>query len=103
MSSEQLDLHAKYDLTRIINACGKMTHLGGAIVLPEIRPQVSSSLGHFFDLDEIQERAGETIAKAFGSEWGCVTACTRGDSKRARCEFWCACNPDVSTCRCPRR
>jgi L-seryl-tRNA(Ser) seleniumtransferase len=76
MSNEQLDLHAKYGLTRIVNACGKMTHLGGAIVLPEIRPQVSSSLGHFFDLDEIQERAGETIAKAFGAEWGCVTACT---------------------------
>ncbi len=76
MSSELPDLHAKYGLTNIINACGKMTHLGGAIVLPEIRPQVSSSLGHFFDLDEIQTRAGETIAKAFGAEWGCVTACT---------------------------
>lgn len=74
--SETMDLHEKYNLTRVINACGKMTHLGGAIVLPEIRPQVSASLESFYDLDEIQQRAGETIARAFGSEWGCVTACT---------------------------
>ena len=74
--SESLDLHEKYQLTRIINACGKMTHLGGAIVLPETRRQVSASLGNFYDLDEIQDRAGKTIAAAFGSEWGCVTACS---------------------------
>ena len=31
-----MDLFEKYELTKVINACGKMTHLSGAIVHPEI-------------------------------------------------------------------
>ena len=71
-----MDLYEKYHLTRVINACGKMTHLSGAIVLPEIATQASQALGSFFDLDELQDRAGETIARWSGAEWGCITACT---------------------------
>ncbi|MBT4693462.1 MAG: aminotransferase class V-fold PLP-dependent enzyme [Planctomycetaceae bacterium] len=70
------DLHSEYQLTKIINACGKMTHLCGAIVLPEIADQVRESLNHFFDLDELQAAAGKVIASTWGSETGCVTACT---------------------------
>jgi len=71
-----MDLFKKYGLRRVINACGKMTKLCGAIVLPEIREQVSESLRHFFDLDELQGTAGRVIAEATGAESGCVTACT---------------------------
>ncbi|MSS72712.1 MAG: aminotransferase class V-fold PLP-dependent enzyme [Candidatus Latescibacteria bacterium] len=71
-----MDLHEKYRLTRVINACGKMTHLAGAAVLPEIVEAVNAALPYFFDLDELQERAGEVIARATGAQWGCVTACT---------------------------
>ena len=71
-----MDLYEKYRLTRVINACGKMTHLAGAAVLPEIAAAVDAALPCFFDLDELQERAGEVIARATGAEWGCVTAST---------------------------
>ena len=71
-----MDLYEKYQLTRIVNACGKMTHLAGAAVLPEITAAVNAALPCFFDLDELQERAGEVIAQTTGAEWGCVTACT---------------------------
>ena len=71
-----MDLYEKYGLTRVVNGCGKMTHLAGAAVLPELVPQVTAALPCFFDLDELQERAGEVIARAFGAEWGCVTACS---------------------------
>ncbi len=71
-----MDLYEKYDLTRVINGCGKMTHLAGAAVLPEIVPQVTAALPCFFDLQELHERAGQLIARAFGAEWGCVTACS---------------------------
>jgi D-glucosaminate-6-phosphate ammonia-lyase len=71
-----MDLHERYGLTRVINACGKMTHLGGAIVLPEIATAVRESLNHFFVLDELQAAAGRMIAEATGAESGCVTACT---------------------------
>ncbi len=66
----------KYSLTRVINACGKMTALSGAIVLPEIREAAAESMKHFFVLDELQAAAGCVIAKTTGAESGCVTACT---------------------------
>lgn len=71
-----MDLYEKYRLTRIVNACGKVTKLAGAIVLPEIRDVVNEAMGQFFDLEELQMRSGEVIARATGAEWGCVTACT---------------------------
>lgn len=71
-----MDLYEKYRLTRVINACGKMTHLAGAIVLPEVVEEVTHAMGCFYDLDELQERAGEVIVRATGAQWGCVTACT---------------------------
>ncbi len=71
-----MDLHEKYGLRRIINACGKMTSLSGAKVLPPIAAQASASLGEFYDLDELQEAASEVIARVCGAEAGCVTACT---------------------------
>lgn len=71
-----MDLYEKYRLTRVVNACGKMTHLAGAAVLPEIAAQVEAALPRFFDLDELHACAGEVIAQATGAEWGCVTACT---------------------------
>lgn len=71
-----MELHQRYGLRRVINACGKMTHLSGAIVLPEIAAAASESLRHFFVLDELQAAAGRVIAEATGAESGCVTACT---------------------------
>ena len=71
-----MDLHQKYGLRRIINACGKMTALSGAKVLPQIASQATASLGEFFDLDELQSAASRIISRVSGAEAGCVTACT---------------------------
>ena len=71
-----MDLHSPHGLRRVINACGKMTKLSGAIVLPEIADIVRESLNHFFELDELQAAAGRVITRATGAENGCVTACT---------------------------
>ncbi len=71
-----MDLFEKYNLRRVINACGKMTALSGAIVLPEVREVASESFKHFFVLDELQAAAGRVIAATTGAESGCVTACT---------------------------
>jgi len=71
-----MDLFKKYGLTRVINACGKMTSLSGAIVLPEVAEAASESLRHFFVLDELQAAAGKIITEVTGAESGCVTACT---------------------------
>jgi len=71
-----MDLYEQYGLRRVINACGKMTSLAGAIVLPEIIETVTEAMRHFYELDELQAAAGRVIAKATGAEGGCVTACT---------------------------
>lgn len=71
-----MDLFEKYKLRRVINACGKMTHLSGSIVLPEIAEAAAESMKHFFVLDELQAAAGRVIAGVTGAEDGCVTACT---------------------------
>ncbi len=71
-----MDLCKQYGLRRVINACGKMTALSSAIVLPEIREIVNESMKHFYLLSELQDLAGRTIANATDAEWGCVTACT---------------------------
>jgi len=71
-----MDLYERHNLTRVVNAAGKMTSLGGAIVLPEIRATVNEALGRFFLIEELQDRAGERIAAHTGAEAGCVTACT---------------------------
>ena len=70
------DLYEKYRLTRIVNGNGKMTKLAGAVVLPEIVEQVTEAMQCFFDIEELQARAGEVIVRATGAEAGCVTACT---------------------------
>jgi L-seryl-tRNA(Ser) seleniumtransferase len=74
--SNELDLFEKYNLTRVINACGKMTALAGAQVLPDVVDAAAESMRHFFLLDELQAAAGRVIAEATGAESGCVTACT---------------------------
>lgn len=76
ISESLMDLFEKHGVRRVINACGKMTHLGGAIVLPEIVDVVTDAMQRFFVLDEIQATAGRVIAEATGAESGCVTACT---------------------------
>ncbi len=71
-----MDFFEKHNLRRVINACGKMTHLSGSIVLPEIAAAATEALRHFFVLDELQAAAGRVIAESTGAESGCVTACT---------------------------
>ena len=71
-----MDLHKKYGLARIINACGKLTRTSNARVLPEIKEPVMESLDHFFDADELMHKASERIADFAGAEAGFVTACS---------------------------
>jgi L-seryl-tRNA(Ser) seleniumtransferase len=71
-----LDLFDKYNLTRVINACGKMTSLSGAMVRPEVIAAAAEAMGHFFVLDELHAAAGRVIAHVTGAESGCVTACS---------------------------
>ena len=67
--------HERYGLTPIINACGKMTHLGAAAVPPEVTSRVMEAMSEFIDMPEFLKVASESIADATGAEAGTVTHC----------------------------
>ncbi len=68
-----MDLHAKYNLTKIINAAGKYTTLSNTRVTPAAVAAVTASLEHFFAAEELQAAASERIAAFSGTEAGYVT------------------------------
>ena len=67
--------HERYGLTPIINACGKMTHLGAAAVPPEVTSRVMEAMSEFVDMPEFLKVADAAIADATGAEAGTVTHC----------------------------
>ena len=67
--------HERYGLTPIINACGKMTHLGAAAVPPEVTSRVMEVMSEFVDMPALLKVADEAIADATGAEGGTVTHC----------------------------
>ncbi len=67
--------HERYGLTPIINACGKMTHLGAAAVPPEVTSRVMEVMSEFVDMPALLQVADEAIADATGAEGGTVTHC----------------------------
>ena len=67
--------HERYGLTPIINACGKMTHLGAAAVPPEVTSRVMEVMSEFVDMPEFLKVADAAIADATGAEAGTVTHC----------------------------
>ncbi len=67
--------HERYGLTPIINACGKMTHLGAAAVPPEVVGRVVEAMSEFVEMPELLRAADAAIAEATGAEAGTVTHC----------------------------
>ena len=50
--------HERYGLTPIINACGKMTHLGAAAVPPEVTSRVMEVMSEFVDMPALLKSGG---------------------------------------------
>ena len=69
-------LHEEFDLRHVINARGTYTPLGVSRSTEAVVNATAESLRHFFDMEQLTERAGREIASITGAEWGCVTHCT---------------------------
>jgi len=63
-------------LRRVVNAAGTMTSLGANRIVPEAVSAMLAVSPHFVEIDALQARAAEIIAKATGAEAGCLTACS---------------------------
>lgn len=59
---------------RVINACSTATHLGGSIPDPRVMEVMEEAASRYVIMMELQDRAGEIMARATGAEAAMVTA-----------------------------
>ncbi len=66
--------YERYGIKTIINAAGPMTKLSGHVLSPEVREAMASAGAACARIEDLQEAAGELIARVTGAEAGYVTA-----------------------------
>ena len=73
-SIEKPSLHDRIGVTRIINASGATTAVGGTLMVPEALEAMNEAARSFVVISELNARVGEAIAVATGAEAGYVTS-----------------------------
>ena len=67
-------MYQRMGVTPVINAAGTLTRLGGTRMAPEVLDAMREAAAAFVHIDELQERAGEIIARLTGAEAGYVVS-----------------------------
>ena len=76
-----MSIRDRYQLEPLINATGYPTIVGANVAAPEVIEAVSEALSINVEIDELQRRACQVIARLTGAEAGCVTSsCSSGIS-----------------------
>ena len=70
------DIFDRLGLRRVINVSGTETPFGASPVRPEVIAAITEITPHSVLMRELQSAASEVIARAAGTEAGCVTGCT---------------------------
>ena len=70
----QRGVYEKLDVRRVINGVGLVTRYGGSVMPPEVVEAMAEASRSYVDLDELQRKAGEVIARCTGAEAGYVCA-----------------------------
>ena len=74
MTSQTNEFYNRLDVKRIINAASWITVYGGSIMPPAVVEAMNEASRWFIDLHELNQKAGEVIARLTGAEAGLVTA-----------------------------
>lgn len=61
-------------LDPVINAVGRASQLGGAILTPGVRAAMNAAAQHALPMSEIQQRAATVIAELTDAEAGCIAS-----------------------------
>lgn len=69
-----MSVYERLGVRRIVNAMGRMTLLGGSTLPKEVLEAMREANECFVDMEELQNRAGEAVAKLLGAEDACVTS-----------------------------
>jgi L-seryl-tRNA(Ser) seleniumtransferase len=70
----QRSVYDKLGVRRIINGVGLVTRYGGSVMPPEVVEAMAEASRSYVDLDELQRKAGDVIARSTGAEAGYVCA-----------------------------
>ena len=70
--------YRRLGVTPIINASGSVTRLGGSRTRPEVLEQMAGAARVMVNIDELNRRAGEEIARLVGSEAAMVSSGAAG-------------------------
>jgi D-glucosaminate-6-phosphate ammonia-lyase len=70
----QRDVYEKLGVRSIINGFGSVTRLGGSIMPAEVVDAMAQASRSYVDLDELQRKAGQVVARCTGAEAGYVCA-----------------------------
>jgi L-seryl-tRNA(Ser) seleniumtransferase len=70
----QRGVYEKLGVRRIINGVGTVTRYGGSLMPPEVVEAMVEASRSFVDLDELQRKVGDVIARCTGAEAGYVCA-----------------------------
>ena len=71
-------LYDEIGVTRVVNASGSMTYLGGSLIAPEVLAKMNEAASAFVVMEELMDWAGEEIARLTGAEAGMVTTGSAG-------------------------
>ena len=63
-----MDIYDQLGVRKIINGSATLTMLGGSLMPPEVLSAMHEAAGSFVDLDQLQERVGEAIARLTHNE-----------------------------------
>ena len=74
MTSQSNEFYNRLGVKRIINAASWITVYGGSIMQPAVVEAMNEASRWFIDLHELNQKAGEVIARLTGAEAGLVTA-----------------------------
>ena len=73
MTQVSNDIYGRVGVTRVINASGRMTNLGGSHLADEVAEAMAEAGRGYVRLADLHERAGALIAGYTGAEAACVT------------------------------
>ena len=71
-------LYDEIGITRVLNASGSMTYLGGSLIAPEVLEKMNEAAGAFVVIEELLDWAGNEIARLTATEAGMVTSGSAG-------------------------
>jgi L-seryl-tRNA(Ser) seleniumtransferase len=93
--NEAVDYYDKLGVTKIINAAGTYTALTASIMPPSVQAAVAEAAKHPVRLAELQQKAGEYLAKRLRCEAALVTAGAASGITLGTAACMTAANPDA--------